>query len=141
MKGTSDASLKPTPEQVRYAEVLEKSMQMGLACLFITFALYVFGIMEPHIAPEELPNHWTKDVDTYLADANIEAGWSWVKMLGHGDFVNFVGIAFLAGITILCYMAIIPLLFKKKDFICAVLALLEVVVLVAAASGIIAVGH
>ena len=141
MKEKSDVSLEPTPEQVRYAKVLEKGMQVGLVCLFITFGMYIFRVTEPHIPPEEVPSHWTKDVHTYLADTNIEAGWNWVPMVGHSDFVNFIGIAMLAGTSILCYIAIIPLLFKRKDFIYAVLALLEVGVLVTAASGIIAVGH
>ncbi|MFH1921556.1 MAG: DUF1634 domain-containing protein [Planctomycetota bacterium] len=135
------ASLEPTPEQLRYAGVLEKGMYVGLACLLLTFALYVFGIMGPYIPHEELPRLWSKDVNTYLADANIEAGWGWTKMLGYGDFVNFIGIAILAGVTILCYCAIIPLLFKRKDTIYTILAILEVIVLAAAASGIIAVGH
>jgi hypothetical protein len=148
MEQTPDASLEPTPEQIRYAGFLEKGMYLGLVCLFVTFALYVFGIMEPLIPPEELPNHWTKNVHGYLTganeyrtDAKIEPGWSWVKLLGYGDFVNFVGIVILAGTTILCYAAIIPLLLKRKDFIYAIVALLEVIVLVVAASGIIAVGH
>ena len=42
-------SLEPTAEQVRYATVLEKGMYLGLACLFVTFALYVFGVMEPYL--------------------------------------------------------------------------------------------
>jgi hypothetical protein len=44
-------------------------------------------------------------------------------------------------VTVICYAAIIPLLLKRKDFVYATLAVLEVLVLVAAASGIIAVGH
>jgi hypothetical protein len=141
MEENPHASREPTPEQIRYAGVLEKGMYVGLACLFVTFALYVFGIMEPHIPLEELSEHWEKNVHEYLTDAEIEAGWGWVKMLGHGDFINFVGIAILAGMTILCYIAIIPRLLKRKDFIYAILALLEVVILVVAASGIVAVGH
>ena len=136
-----DASLEPTPEQVLYANVLERGMYAGLACLFITFALYGFGIMGPYIPREEIPQHWSKDVHTYLVDANIEAGWGWVKMLGYGDFVNFIGIAILAGVTILCYATIVPLLFKKNDTVFAVLAIVEVLALAIAASGIIAVGH
>lgn len=141
MQQETDASLEPTPEQIRYAGVLEKSMYVGLMCLFVTFALYVFAIMSPYIPLEKLPQHWTKNVDDYLHDAKIEPGWSWVNMLGYGDFVNFIGITILAGITVLCYLAIIPLLLKRKDFIYAVLAALEVIVLAAAASGIINAGH
>lgn len=136
-----DATLEPTPEQVLYAGVLAKGMYVGLACLFVTFALYVFGFMGPCIPLDELPREWTKNVDEYLAGAGIEAGWSWVGMLRYGDFVNFLGIAILAGVTVLSYLVIIPLLIKSRDLIYAVLAAIEVLVLVAAASGIIAGGH
>ena len=139
-----NASPEPTPEQIRYAEVLEKGMYVGLACLIVTFALYAFGIMKPYVPLGKLPEHWQKEVDDYLSEAGeaeIEAGWGWVKMLGYGDFVNFIGIAILAGVTVPCYLAIIPLLLKRNDTIYVVLALLEAIVLVVAASGIIAVGH
>lgn len=135
------ASLKPAPEQIRYARVLEKGMYVGLGTLFITFAIYAFGIMEPHVPPEQLPSHWTKNVHQYLSDTEIEAGWGWVSMLGHGDFINYVGIVTLAGVTIVCYLSIVPILLSKGDGVYAVLALLEVIVLVIAASGLISVGH
>ncbi len=141
MKEKPTASLEPTAEQVRYAAVLEKGMYLGLACLFVTFALYVFGVMEPYLPRHELSEHWQKNVHEYLTDAEIEPGWGWVKMLGYGDFVNFIGIAILAGVTVPCYLSIVPLLLKKKDMIYVVLVLLEVIVLSVAASGIIAVGH
>ncbi len=141
MEEKPNASVEPTPEQIRYAGVLEKGMFVGLMCLLVTFALYVFGIMEPHIPLDELAEHWTKNVDEYLAATEIEAGWAWVPMVGYGDFVNFIGIAILAGVTVPCYISILPSLIKKKDTIYAVIALVEIVVLLTAASGIIVVGH
>ena len=141
MKEKSDVSPEPTPEQILYAAVLEKGMYVGLACLFITFAIYVFGVMDPHIPLDEVSKYWELKVGDYLHEAEIEPGWAWVSMLGYGDFINFIGITILAGVSVFCYIAIIPLLLKKKDTIYAVLALLEVIVLVAAASGIIAAGH
>lgn len=141
MKDKPDAPLDPSPEQVRYAAVLEKGMYLGLGTLFVTFALYVSGVMEPHIPLEKLSGHWTKSVHEYLSDAGIEPGWAWVKMLGHGDFINFLGITILAGTTVFCYLAIVPMLVAKRDFVYVILAALEVLVLVFAASGIIAVGH
>jgi hypothetical protein len=140
-EGNPDASLQSTPEQVRYANFLEKGMYTGLTCLFVTFSVYAFGIIEPHIPLEKIPEYWTMSVHDYLIAAEVEAGWGWVSMLGYGDFLNFVGIAILAGISAVCYLGIIPLLLKKRDYIYAGLALLEVIVLVVAASGVIAVGH
>jgi hypothetical protein len=133
--------LEPGTERIRYAATLEKGMYVGLVCLLVTFALYVFGVLEPLIPFEELPRHWTKPVHEYLAETEIEAGWSWVSMLRYGDFVNFVGITILASVTVLCYVSIIPLLLKKRDFVFAVLATVEIIVLAAAASGLVAVGH
>ncbi len=64
-------------------------------------------------------------------------GWTWLGKLGKADFLNFIGIAFLAGVTILCYMRIIPILFSRNDTIYAILAIMEVLVLVLAASGVL----
>jgi len=135
------ASLEPTPEQRQYARVLEIGMYTGLACLFVTFALYVFGVMEAYIPLQDLPQQWGKPVTEYLADAKIDAGWAWLGMLSYGDFVNFIGIAALAGVTIVCYLSIVPRLLRSKDVVFAVIALLEVLVLGLAASGVIAAGH
>ena len=69
-----------------------------------------------------------------------DLGWSWLHLLNKGDFLNFVGIAFLSGVSIICYLAIIPSLFRKKDTIYAMLAIAEVLVLVLAASGVLKAG-
>ena len=79
-------------------------------------------------------------VKEYLKATNIHIGWSWIYLLGKGDFLNFMGIAFLSGITIICYMRIIPILFRKKDTVYAVLAIIEVLVLTLAASGVLKAG-
>jgi hypothetical protein len=91
-----------------YANFLEKGMYLGLVILFITYALYVFGIMDPYIPLADLSKHWSHNVGTYLHDTGIKPGWAWLKMLGYGDFINFIGVAVLSGVTILCYLAIIP---------------------------------
>lgn len=65
------------------------------------------------------------------------AGWSWLKNIGKGDYMNFVGIAILAGLTIACYLAIIPALLRKKDMAYLGIAIAEVLVLTLAASGLL----
>jgi hypothetical protein len=132
--------LKATPEQILYAKVLEKGMYIGLLILLITFGLYAFGVMDPYIPLNKLSNYWSMNVNDYLHHTNIKAGWAWVGMLKYGDFVNFIGIAILAGVTILCYAAIVPTLLKNKDRVYAVLAILEVIILSVAASGILGAG-
>jgi hypothetical protein len=79
-------------------------------------------------------------VKEYLEATHIHPGWSWLGMVGKGDFLNFIGIAFLAGVTILCYIRIIPILFRKKDQVYGIIAVIEVLVLALAASGILRAG-
>jgi len=133
--------LKASPEQILYAKILEKGMYLGLLILFITFGLYVFGILDPYIPLGKISNYWSYNVHEYLEHAGIKDGWAWLGMLKYGDFINFIGVAMLAGVTIFCYASIIPTLLRNKDVVYAVLAVLEVIILSAAASGLLAVGH
>jgi len=133
-------SLQATPEQLLYAKLLEVGMYIGLLILLITFGLYAFGVMDPYIPLDKISEYWSMNVNDYLHHANIKAGWAWTGMLKYGDFVNFIGIAILAGVTIMCYAAIVPTLLKNKDTVYAVLAILEVIILSVAASGILGVG-
>ena len=129
--------LHATEEQLAYAKLLDLGMKVGLLMLVVTFFIYVFGIFSPHIPVNELPNYWKLPVKQYLKAANIHTGWTWVSMVGKGEFLNFIPIVFLAGVTILCYIRIIPILFRKKDTIYAFIAIIEVLVLVLAASGVL----
>lgn len=141
MADANEPKLDASPEQLVYANILEKGMYFGLLILFITFALYVFGIMKPYIPVGDLSHYWSMSVHEYLTEARIQPGWGWAAMLGYGDFINFIGVAILAGVTIICYLAIVPTLLRNKDIVYAVIAVLEVVVLSLAASGILAAGH
>lgn len=140
MEEKLQVSLKATPEQVLYAKILEIGMYIGLLILFITFGLYTLGVMNPYIPLDKISEYWSMNVNDYLHHANIKAGWAWLGMLKYGDFVNFLGIVILSGVTILCYAAIVPTLLKSKDTVYAVLAILEVIILSVAASGILGVG-
>lgn len=131
---------KATEEQVLYANLLNKGMLIGLLCLIITFIIYAAGILPPKIPLPEVQNYWVMSVSDYLEKSGIHAGWAWLKELGYGDMLNFLPIAFLSGITILCYLAIIPGLLRKKDTAYVVLSIIEVIVLVVAASGILGTG-
>lgn len=126
-----------TEEQLLYANILNKGMAFGLLGLVITFAIYAFGIFTPVIPLGEVQNYWVLPVDKYLELTGIQKGWAWAGLLGKGDMLNFLPIAFLSGVTILCYLAILPGLLRKKDKAYAVLVILEVLVLCLAASGLV----
>jgi hypothetical protein len=131
---------KATEEQLLYASILNKGMILGFLGLIVTFIIYGAGILKPIIPLGEVQNYWVMPVGDYLHESGIKAGWAWLGNLGYGDMLNFVPIALLSGLSIVCYLAIIPGLLKKKDTAYVVLALVEVIVLCVAASGILGSG-
>ena len=139
-----ESKIKATEEQQAYAWLLDWGMKIGLVMLLVTFGMYLTGVMSPYVPVQDLVNgdwalpvHGKEGQAGYLEKQHIQAGWWWLSQLGKGDFVNFLGIAFLAGVTIVCYARVIPILFAKKDRIYGVIALLEVAVLTLAASGVL----
>lgn len=140
MAKKANPSLEASPEQFLYAKILEKGMFFGLILLLITFAIYAFGILKPYIPRSEVSQYWSHSVSDYLHMANVEPGWAWVGMLRFGDFLNFIPIAILAGTTVICYLSIVPTLWRNNDKVYAVFALLEAVILSVAASGILGSG-
>lgn len=129
-----------TEEQLLYARILNKGMLIGLLGLVVTFIIYASGIFEPKIPLEEVQRYWVMPVGDYLHESGIKAGWAWLGNLGYGDMLNFIPIAFLSGVTIICYLAIVPGLLRNKDKAYVVLAIIEVLVLCVAASGILGSG-
>ena len=141
--------LAASEEQMLYAAWLEKGMLLGLALIVISFGLYVFGIIEPVIPLDELSKYWGLSVKEYLLAVNSNflhmehapTGWAWMTLIGKGDYMNFLPIAILSGITILCYAVIVPVFKRKGDKAYMIMSIAEVVILTLAASGILAVGH
>jgi hypothetical protein len=129
--------LKATEEQLVYAKLLDLGMKVGLLVLIITFIIYATGIFAPYIPVNDLPKYWSMPVHQYLEVTGIHPGWAWLELLGTGDFLNFTGIVFLSAVTLICYVRIIPILFRKKDTVYGVIAIVEVLVLALAASGVL----
>lgn len=142
-------SAEANEEQLLYAKILAWGMYLGLGLLLVTFALYATGLITPGVPIEELSRYWTLSVHEYLEAVNHDhlhqdhliTGWAWLGMLGFGDYLNFIGIAVLAAVTIVCYIGVLPMLLRKRDWVYATVAALEVLVLALAASGLVSAGH
>lgn len=135
-----EAKVAATQEQLAYARLLNLGMKIGLLSLIVTFIIYITGILSPRVPVNDLPLYWSMPVHEYLAATGIHPGWSWLGMLGKGDFLNFIAITFLAAVTIFCYGRIVNIFYRKNDTVYTVLAAVEILVLVLAASGILRTG-
>jgi hypothetical protein len=126
--------------ELSYARWLAWGTRAALGVLIACFVVYVLGILEPLVAHPDLVRLWTLPVGEYLAATGAPTGWSWLHFLGTGDYLNLAGIAMLCLVTVLCYARIVPLL-AKTDRVYAAIALLQIVVLLAAASGYFSGAH
>lgn len=136
----ADNRKKASEEQLRYATILNFGMLIGLLVIVVTFIVYVSGMLQSFVPIEEISNYWGLKARDYIHTLKAPTGWGWTAFIGKGDYLNFIGITILSGLTVLCYLAILPILIRKKDTPYIVIAILEVAVLVLAASGILKAG-
>jgi hypothetical protein len=132
--------LQPSREQIIYANLLIIGVLAGLIILVTTYAIYVTGILPAHIDISLIPELWGKGVGEYLEITHSPHGWGWVPLLAKGDFLNYIGFVLLALMTIFCYMVLVRGYIRQKNWIFTVIAILEIVVLSVAASGILGSG-
>ncbi len=130
-----------SPAQLRYANMLNYGSIVGFVILLISFAVYLLSILDPYISVDKLVTTWHLSSAEFNALHNVPSGWGWVSLLSKGDFSNFAGIAILAGITILCYAQLALDCMREKEKLMMIIAILEVLVLVFAASGIVGGAH
>ena len=129
-----------TEEQIAYAVLLNWLGKAGLLVLVLTYAIYLTALVPPQVAIEELPQVWSMPVGEYVKRTGMPTGWAWLGMMGHSDCLTFVGLALLASATIICYLRIIPVFLRRREIVYGVIALLEILVLAFAASGILRAG-
>jgi uncharacterized membrane protein len=136
----SNDKAKASEAQLIYAKLLGKGALTGLVLIIIMFAIYVTGVL-PNVVPfDKIQSYWKLRVDEYVHQANSPTGWKWVGLLNNGDMLCYIGIVVLAGMTLICYLRLIPIFLRKKDTTYLVITIIEVVVLFFAASGILTAG-
>jgi hypothetical protein len=126
----------------RYALLLDWGTRVGLLALALSFTAYVTGVLAPHVPLERLPSLWNLPVDTYHQVTHTPEVFDWMALIRHGDRINMIGIAVLAGCSLPPLLALIPLFLKQRNgIIYAVICGLEAAVLLLAASGVLSAGH
>jgi hypothetical protein len=140
--GPADESPPVQPqEQHRYAALLDWGTRLGFLVLVASFAAYVTGIADARVVPQSLPQLWTQPVDRYLELTGSPTGWGWLTQLHLGDMAGLLGIAILAGCSLPCLLALVPLYWRRGDRVFVGICLAQVLVLALAASGWLTGGH
>jgi hypothetical protein len=139
-KERENQARRPSKEQIIYANILVIGVWSGIAIMVTTYFIYMAGILPPHVDIALIPSLWGKGVDEFLALTNAPHGWGWLFLLSKGDFLNYIGFVLLALMTIVCYLTLLKGYVRKKDWIYASIAVLEIAVLAVAASGLLGSG-
>ena len=133
--------LKPPPSdmdraQLVFARWLDIGTRISLALLVGGFTLYVTGILPPHVPFAQLAGLWGLPLAEFAAATGAPRGWEWLALAARGDYFNYFAIVLLGSIVVAAYLRILPILVPRER-VFALLAALEIVVLLAAASGLL----
>ena len=140
--------VKPAPPQAdipehdpalheRFARLVDAGTKAAFAVTLLTFALYVSGILPALVPPAALPRLWRLPLAQYLEMSGAPAGWGWLRFVAYGDYLNYAGICLFALVIMVCSAGILPLLRRRGEYLLAGLALAQVLVLLATASGLL----
>jgi hypothetical protein len=124
--------------QETYARWLDAGSRAAFAASLVAFAAYAGGLLPPFVPLDALPALWHLPVDQYLAKTGAPAGWGWLRLLGFSDYLNLACIALIGAVTLVCYLAVLPLLLHLRERLQAALVAAQVLVLLVAASGVLA---
>ena len=127
--------------QQRYGAVLRRVCNLGLILLFLTFALYVLGIVKPLIPLEAMPQYWNLPLHEFLQQTGAPKGWQWFEQIRKADYLTFVGVIILAGVTGICYLVLLVDFVKARKSLYSILVTAELLLIVLAASNFLELGH
>ena len=121
-----------------YARLLDRATKIGFAVSLAAFLVYVSGLMPAVVRPADLPRYWSLPVGRFIAATGAPQQWAWLHLLRYGDVLNLAAIALFALVTPVCYARLLPKLAAQRDWLQLALAGAQVVVLLVAASGVLA---
>ena len=128
-------------EQQIYARVLDRAAKAGFVILVAGFFAYALGWIPAHVPLERLPELWRLPLQDYLRATDTPTGWGWIVHLPKGEFASLAGLEILAGCSLLCLLAIIPVYARRGDRVYVAICAVEIAVLLLAASGVLPAAH
>ena len=124
--------MKADPQEV-YARWLERGAKIAFAFALAALALYLTGLVAPLVPLSDLPRLWTLSAADMMREAHAPGGWQWVRYLGYSDYLNVLAIALFPMLALVCSARVVSAFLGAGERLQALLALLQVIVLLAAA--------
>jgi len=127
--------------QELYARWLGAATWIAFAAALVAFVLYAGGVLPSFVPLDALPTLGRLPVGEHLARTGAPVGWGWLRLLPDADYLSLGCVALIATVTLVCYLATLPMLMKLEERMQAALVAAQIIVLLVAASGALAAGH
>lgn len=130
--------------QLAYAKTLEIVAHGVIVALAIGYVIYLFRLLPLDLPIEAVAGNWHLSSTELASKYAVHNGWSCfsgIAPLLHGDAVSYASIVMLAMATTFCLLTAIFMYLRGRDLLYTVMAVLQVLVLLAAASGILYARH
>ena len=141
LKTENQISKYTTERREIYAQTLDFIGKTGLILLSISFFIYAFEILDPHIPINKILSIWSLNASEFMRQSNYHGGWSWIQLIHKSDYMNYLPVALLASAVLIANIRLFPILLREKDKKLAIICLIQILVIIFSASGIIHSGH
>lgn len=125
------------PVQIAYARLLGVAVLAGFVFLFAGFVLYSAGVPASGTPIDEVPELWHLSAEEFAERTSRELGWRWVRDIGQGDLLAFAAVVYFPSATLVVILIGGLLFARHKNTSYAIIAVLEAVVLLVAATGVL----
>jgi hypothetical protein len=111
-----------------FAGVQRWGLRAALMFMLGAFAAYVTGLLPSLVSLERLPALLGAGAGDLLAREGLRPGWGWLADWQHGDLLSLSALAATVGVVVLGYLALVPLLLKRRDWVYLGLVVLQLFV-------------
>ena len=119
--------------QDHYARWLDVGTRIVFVFATVALVLYLTGVVPAFIPLEEVVRLWTLPADELRRAAHAPAGLEWLRFLHYGDYLNVLAIAGFSLLSLVCTARVVPAFLRSGERLHALLAALQVLVLLGAA--------
>ncbi|HHE31458.1 MAG TPA: DUF1634 domain-containing protein [Chlorobaculum parvum] len=127
-----------------YAKTLDFVSHAVIVAMVIGYVLYLTGLLPLSIPIGAIAGNWHLSAAEMQATLHHPKGWSFVTAPGgvlQGDIVSYMSVILLALATLFCLAVAVVVYLREKKPLFFTIALGQFLVLVVAASGIVAAGR
>jgi hypothetical protein len=130
--------------QLAYAKILDIVAHVVIVALALGYVVYLFRILPLDLPIEAVAGNWHLSSTELASNYAVHNGWSCfsgISPLLHGDAISYASIVILAMATTICLLTAIVMYLRGRNLLYAIMALLQVLVLSVAASGLLYAGR